>query len=84
MKLSITIEVDDRAPNEEFCGEKCKCLKSGICKLFDIKLESYGDNKVDNMKNGTIVYEKTQEIHTWKRHKQCIDKFYSFCDERNG
>jgi len=32
MKLSVTIEVNDRAPNEELCGIDCK----GFGKVFAI------------------------------------------------
>ena len=79
MKRSITIEIDDRAPTFEYCGESCKFLKSGVCLLFDVQLESDALNKADEQ-NGTVVYEKTQKILGWHRHKKCITVFYSFSD----
>ena len=81
MKLSITIEIDDRAPNEEFCGSSCKGLNKGICHLFNIQLEDYSDNKIDGVVGQKIIHERMREIFSWKRCKQCIDMFYSFCDK---
>jgi hypothetical protein len=78
MKLCIEIEVDDRAPNEEFCGKGCTGLKNGICHLFNTKLEDYSQRKIDDMKDGAIVYDETRIIYEWKRCPQCIEKFYAF------
>jgi hypothetical protein len=80
MKLRITIEVDDRAPNEEYCENRCKFLDKGRCRLFDKDLEDYSDNKIAGTVAGTIVYEKIREIHAWKRCEQCIEMFYNFGD----
>ena len=38
------------------------------------------NNKVDSIVDLNISYEKTLEILSWKRCKQCIDMFYNFCD----
>jgi len=78
MKFCIEIEVDDMSPNEEFCGDKCKGLNNGICHLFNTKLEDYSDNKIIDIRDGTITYDKTRIIHKWKRCKQCIDMSYIF------
>jgi len=75
MKLYIEIEVDDRAPNEEFCGKGCKGFSEGICHIFDTRLEDDSNPKFDDIKNGTT---KTQVINGWRRCKKCIEKFYSF------
>jgi len=80
MKKSITIEIDDRAPNEEYCGKDCKGLSKDLCRFFNTKLDSFGENKMSEAENGTILYEKTQEIHAWKRCEQCFKMFYSFAD----
>ena len=78
MKFHITIDVDDRAPNEEYCGKNCKGLSKDICRFFNTKLDSFRENKISDLENDTILYEKTQEIHSWKRCKQCIELTYSF------
>ena len=75
MKLYIEIEVNDNAPNEEFCGEGCKGLSIGNCQIFDIKLDDDSSSKFDDIKNGTA---ETQVIHGWRRCKSCIEKFYNF------
>jgi len=80
MKLSITIEIDDRAPDVEYCGENCKFLNRGICHLFNEKLNNDSLNKADESGDGTIVYEKTATILGWKRHRRCIEVFYGFGD----
>jgi hypothetical protein len=82
MKLSITIEVDDRLPNEEFCGIGCKGLGKGICHMFNIQLEDNSHNKIDNFNGQKITYDKTSVISEWKRCQQCIDMFYQFCDTK--
>jgi len=75
MKLCIEIEVDDKAPNEEYCGEECKGLNKGTCQIFNTKLEDDSSSKFDDIKNGTA---ETQVIHGWKRCKSCIEMFYAF------
>ena len=75
MKLCIEIEVDDRAPNEEFCGKGCKGLNKDNCQIFDTKLDDVSSSKFDDIKNGTT---ETQVINGWRRCKQCIEKFYAF------
>jgi hypothetical protein len=81
MKRSITIEIDDRAPNEEYCGSSCKGFGKGICHMFNTKLEDYSDNIIVDFENNTIDSEATRVIHAWKRCEQCIKMFYSFVDE---
>ena len=76
MKLSITIEVDDAAPNIELCGKNCKYLAKGICQLFGEQLTDFGHNKIDDFDETTIVYDKTQIIHAWYRSKKCVEFFY--------
>jgi len=83
MKRSITIEIDERSPDIELCGKNCKFLgKEGyLCKLFDKDLEDYGHNKVKNH-DGTIVYENTIAIDSWRRDKKCIEVFSCFNDKQ--
>jgi len=81
MKLCIEIDVDDRAPNEEFCGKECKGLNKGNCQIFDTRLEDESSNKFDDIKNGVT---ETQVIIGWKRCKQCIEKFYSLGKVRSN
>jgi hypothetical protein len=80
MELSITIEIGDEAPNIELCGENCKFLKNGNCRLFDKELEEYGYNKIEDFDEKTITYEKTIAFHKWKRLVKCMNIFYSFGD----
>ena len=80
MELSITIEIDDRAPNEEYCGSNCKGFNKGVCHMFNTKLEDYSNNKIADFKNNTIVYDETRIIYAWKRNEQCIKMFNSFAD----
>ena len=80
MKLSISIEIDDAAPNIELCGENCQFLKKGNCQLFNIELEENGQRKIDDFDGKTIVYDDTVSFFSWKRNKKCIDIFYAFCD----
>jgi hypothetical protein len=75
MKMCIEIEVDDRAPNEEFCGKGCKGLNKGNCQIFDMRLEDDSNSKFDDIINGTV---ETQEIRGWIRCKQCINNSYAF------
>jgi len=82
MKLSITIEIDDRAPNEEYCGNNCKGLHKGICHIFNVQLEDYSVNKIDKFENNTLTCDETPKIDAWKRCEPCIKMFYSFADER--
>jgi hypothetical protein len=83
MTLFIEIEVDDRAPVVEYCGEGCKCLNKGICHLFNAKLEDDSMNKIDDNKDGKIVFDETRTINGWKRCKQCIEIFYIFGKPKN-
>ena len=76
MKLSIIIEVDDMVPNMELCGKNCKYLTKGRCQLFREQLEDYSHNKIDDFDGTTIVYDKTQIIHSWYRSKKCVEFFY--------
>jgi len=78
MKLCIEIEVDDRAPNEEFCGKGCTGLNKGTCRIFKTELEDCSDSKIDDFKDGTIVYDETRIIFEWKRCPLCIETFYNF------
>jgi len=80
MKRSITIEIDDRAPNEEYCGKDCKGVGKGVCHMFNTKLEDYSDNKITDFENNTIVYDEARIIHAWKRCEQCFKMFNSFAD----
>jgi hypothetical protein len=81
MKLSVTIEIDDRAPNEEYCGNNCKGFDEGVCHIFNLKLKDYSVNKIDKFENNTLTCDETREIHAWKRCEPCIKMFYSFVDE---
>ena len=75
MKLCIEIEVDDRAPNEEFCGKGCIGFSESICHIFDTRLDDDSSNKFNDIKNGTT---ETRVINGWRRCKPCIDKFYTY------
>ena len=81
MKLCIEIEVDDRAPNEEFCGKGCIGFNKGICHIFNTKLEDYSGNNFNDIKSGNT---ETQVIYEWRRCKQCIDLFYIFCKVKDN
>jgi hypothetical protein len=50
------------------------------CHLFNKRLEDYSLNKIDDFNDGAIVYDKSSVIHAWKRCDECINIFYSFCD----
>ncbi|GHV15970.1 hypothetical protein FACS189493_0870 [Spirochaetia bacterium] len=79
MKRSITIEIDDRAPEIEICGEHCKFLgKNGNCLLFNIELEDHSEHRITGDGKGKMSIEKPQELVGWRRHKQCIDVFYAY------
>jgi hypothetical protein len=78
MELTITIEVDDRAPKEEYCGENCKFFVKGYCNLFDERLEDDSYNKMDVSDDNKINLEKTKEIRGWRRNKKCVEHFYVF------
>jgi len=79
MKRTITIDIDDRAPQEEFCGANCKGLgEGGICRIFNTKLDDSSYNKISSEDSKTIEVEDTKVIQAWKRCKQCILMFYSF------
>jgi len=81
MKRTITIDVDDRAPEEELCGETCIGLgKGGICRMFNMQLEDSSYNKISGDDTKTVMYEDTKVIQAWKRCKQCIFVFYSLAD----
>jgi len=81
MNLSITIEVNDQAPKIELCGDNCKFLLKGNCRLFKKQLEDYSHPKIEGYSEGeTIDYGKTQILSSWKRCEECIHIFYSYCD----
>jgi len=80
MRQSITIEIDNSSPNIELCGEECKFLKTGICELFEKRLEEYGFNKINNFDGKTIEYDKLLAFSKWKRYEHCIFIFNSFAD----
>jgi hypothetical protein len=82
MKLSVTIEVDDRVPEEELCGKGCKGLNKGFCHIFNTQLEDDSRNKMTHDDNGTLRLEATREIFAWNRCKPCISMFYSFGDRK--
>jgi hypothetical protein len=77
MEMSITIDINDAAPEIELCGEKCKFLKKGYCELFGKQLEEHSHSKIDDFDGKNIVYEETSAFYTWKRYEQCIKLFYS-------
>lgn len=81
MNLSITIEVDNAAPEIELCGMNCKFIsKEGKCKLFDIPLEDYSRNKIDDFNGKDIIYDNVKIIKNWERCAKCIHIFYSYGD----
>ena len=77
MERSITIEIDDKAPDIELCGTNCKYLIKGFCELFGKQLDEYDHSKIDDFDGKNIVYEETTAFYTWKRYEQCIKLFYS-------
>jgi len=83
MKMVIEIEIDDRAPNEELCGEGCKGFNKGVCHIFNTTLKDNSINIINNTRNGVITYDDTKKIDGWERCKQCIELFYSFGTVKN-
>jgi hypothetical protein len=77
MKLSITIEIDDAAPEIELCGKNCEYNKNGYCELFGKKLDEYSYKKIEDFDEKNIVYEKIPAFDAWKRYDLCIKLFYS-------
>ena len=75
MKLCIEIEVDDMAPNGEFCGEGCKGFSKSICHIFNTRLEDDSGSKFSDIKNGTA---ETRVIYGWRRCRPCIEMFSTF------